>query len=157
MERSLKFIVFSCFVSSTLGFLAGPSVENKTERTLPQDTQGSDAHTDLSPPQRNPLSIPIKIGVLEGKNTTRAVDYGKREKAGTRSHFLSLPFPSSPARFLFSSPQPPSDTKRPLRAEESEHRDLPDKLHFKINFCALQFICFHSALPLGQLSHSPFS
>ena len=83
--------MFSCLVSSTLGFLAGPSNENKTERTLAQDTQGSDEHTDLSPPQRHPRGIPIKIGVLEGKNITRAVDCGKREKAGARTHESSLP------------------------------------------------------------------
>ena len=28
-------------------------------------------------------------------------------KTGARSHFPSFPFSSSPARFLFSSPQPP--------------------------------------------------
>ena len=161
MERSLKFIRFSCFVSSIKGFLAGPSVENKTERTLAQDTQGGDAHTDLSPPQRYPRGFPINIGVLEGKKQYARGGQWEEGKGGkdigTRPHSLSFPFPSSPARFLFSSPQPTSDTKRPLRLEEREHTDLPDKLHFKINFCALQFICFHSSLPLGQLSLSALS
>ena len=42
-----------------------------------------------------------------------AGDDGKREKAG--ASLLSFPFPSSPARSLFLSPQPPHNTKRPLR------------------------------------------
>ena len=35
------------------------------------------------------------------------------------SSLLSSPFPSCPARFLFISPQPPYNTKRPLRRRES--------------------------------------
>ena len=156
MERSLKFIVFSCFVSSILGFLAGPSIENKTERTLAQDTQGSDAHTDLSPPQRHLRGIPIKIGVLEGK-TIRArwtMGRGKRRERGLTPSLYPSHRPL--CAFFFPLPRLPR-TLRGLCVEESEHTDLPDKLHFKINFFALQLICFHSALPLGQLSLSPFS
>ena len=43
----------------------------------------------------------------------RAGDDGKREKAG--ASLLSFLFPSSPARSLFLSPQPPHNIKRPLR------------------------------------------
>ena len=104
MESSLKFIVFSCFVSSTLEFLAGPSVENKTERTLPQDTQGSDAHTDLSPPQRNPLGIPIKIGVLEGKKHDARGGLWEKGKGGNKVSLplFTLPIVSRALSFFLS-------------------------------------------------------
>ena len=37
---------------------------------------------------------------------------------GKRPLILSFPFPSSYARFLFFSPQPSFETKRPLRTRE---------------------------------------
>ena len=71
----------------------------------------------LSPPQRLPLGIPIKIAIIE-KNGNRAGDDGKKEKTGVS--LLSLPFPSCPALSLFYSPQPTHNTKRPLRKRERE-------------------------------------
>ena len=61
----------------------------------------------LSPPQRLPLGIPIKISIIE--KIESAGDDGKRETAG--ASLLSSPFPSCPARSLFLSPQPPHNTK----------------------------------------------
>ena len=52
----------------------------------------------LSPPQRLPLGIPIKIAIIEKIESAR----------GT----------SCPARSLFLSPQPPHNPKRPLRRRE---------------------------------------
>ena len=40
------------------------------------------------------------------------------------SSLLSSPFPSCPARFLFISPQPPYNTKRPLRRREFRIRKV---------------------------------
>ena len=140
MDRRLKFIAFSCFVSSIKGFLAGPSNENKTERTLAQDTQGSDEHTDLSPPQRHPRGIPIKIGVLEGK-TLRARWTVGREKRRERGLTSSL-YPShrSPRAFFFPLPSLPR-TQRGLCTWRRVSTHIS-----QINFCALQFICFPSSL-----------
>ena len=74
----------------------------------------SDAWVELSPPQRIPLGVPIKIAVME--NRKRAGDDGKREKAGTS--LLSFPFPSCLARFLFL-PSLPTTKRGPLYREES--------------------------------------
>ena len=57
----------------------------------------------LSPPQRLPLGIPIKISIIDN-NRKRAGNDGKRETAG--ASLLSPPLPSCPARSLFLSPQP---------------------------------------------------
>ena len=65
----------------------------------------------LSPPQRLPLGIPIKIAVME-KQEARG---GRWEEVKDRS----LPLPIMPPRSLFLSPQPRYDTKRPLRRRES--------------------------------------
>ena len=54
----------------------------------------------LSPPQRLPLGIPIKISITEKIESAR----------GTMA--------SCPARSLFLSPQPPHNTKRPLRRRD---------------------------------------
>ena len=59
----------------------------------------------LSPPQRLPLGIPIKIAIIE-KNRKRAGHDGKREKTWF-------------ARSLFLSPQPLHNTKRPPRRREN--------------------------------------
>ena len=59
----------------------------------------------LSPPQRLPLGILIKISIIEKIESAR----------GTMG---ASPFPSCPARSLFLSPQPPHNTKRPLRRRE---------------------------------------
>ena len=59
----------------------------------------------LSPPQRLPLGIPIKISIIEKIESAR----------GTMG---TSPFPSCPARSLFLSPPPPHNTKRPLRRRE---------------------------------------
>ena len=66
----------------------------------------------LSPPQRLPLGIPIKISIID-KNRKRAGDDGKRETAG-------------PARSLFLSPQPPHNTKASPQYKEAsaEERGL---------------------------------
>ena len=42
----------------------------------------------------------------------------RREEGKGGSSLLSFSFPSCPARCLFLSPQPPHDTKRPLRRRE---------------------------------------
>ena len=101
MERSLKFIAFSCFVSSILGLLAGTSVENKTERTLAQGTQGGDAHTDLSPPQRNPRGIPINIGVLEGKKQYARGGLWEERKGGNEDSLPLFTLPIVPRALSF--------------------------------------------------------
>ena len=69
------------------------------------DQNTFDAILWLSPPQRLPLGIPTKIAIIE-KNRKRAGHDGKREK-------------SWPARSLFLSPQPPHNTKRPVRRREN--------------------------------------
>ena len=58
----------------------------------------------LSPPQRLPLGIPIKIAILSSKYRKRAGKGGKREKAGVSLPLFHLPIvpcalsvPSSPA------------------------------------------------------------
>ena len=68
--------------------------------------------TWLSSPQRLPLGIAYENN-NNRKNRKRAGDDGKREKAGTA--FLSSHFQWFSAHFLFLSPQPPHNTKRPLR------------------------------------------
>ena len=100
----MKFIVFSCFVSSIKGFLAGPSNENKTERTLAQGTQGSDEHTDFSPPQRHPRGIPIKIGVLEGKKQYARGGLWEEGKGGNDASLplFTLPIVSRALSFFLS-------------------------------------------------------
>ena len=52
----------------------------------------------LSPPQRLPLGIPIKIAIIE--NSKRKRDNGKREKVGLASSL----FPSHRALAFFLSP-----------------------------------------------------
>ena len=69
----------------------------------------------LSPPQRLPLGIPIKISIIE--KIESAGDDGKRETAG--ASLLSSPFPSCPARSLFLSPQPPHNTKASPQYKEA--------------------------------------
>ena len=51
------------------------------------------------------------------------MERGKRREPGPR--FISFPFPSSPTRFLFHSPQPPYDTKRPLRRRQDDPARQP--------------------------------
>ena len=70
----------------------------------------------LSPQQRLPLGIPIKISIID-KNRKRAGNDGKRETAG--ASLLSSPFPSCPARSLFLSPQPPHNTKASPQYKEA--------------------------------------
>ena len=60
----------------------------------------------LSPPQRLPLGIPIKISIIEKIESAR----------GTMG---TSPFPSCPARSLFLSPQPPHNTKASPQYKES--------------------------------------
>ena len=60
----------------------------------------------LSPPQRLPLGIPIKISIIE-----------KIESA--RRTMGTSPFPSCPARSLFLSPQPPHNTKASPQYKEA--------------------------------------
>ena len=48
---------------------------------------------------------------------------GRGNRPGPR--FISFPFPSSPTRFLFPSPQPSYDTKRPLRRREDNQARQP--------------------------------
>ena len=60
------------------------------------------------PPQRLSLGIPMKK--QWSKNRIRAGDDGKREKAASLS-----PSHRTPRAFIFPSPQPPYDTRRPLR------------------------------------------
>ena len=60
----------------------------------------------LSPPQRLPLGIPIKISIIEKIESAR----------GTMG---TSPFPSCPARSLFLSPQPPYNTKASPQYKEA--------------------------------------
>ena len=60
----------------------------------------------LSPPQRLPLGIPIKISIFE------KIESGR----GTMG---TSPFPSCPARSLFLSPQPPHNTKASPQYKEA--------------------------------------
>ena len=60
----------------------------------------------LSPPQRLPLGIPIKISIIEKIESAR----------GTMG---TSPFPSCPARSLFLSPQPPHNTKASPQYKEA--------------------------------------
>ena len=61
------------------------------------------------------LSAEVSVG-LKLEKSNRAVDDGKRKSR--EPLLLSLLFPSSFARFLFPSSQPPYDTKGPLRRKE---------------------------------------
>ena len=58
----------------------------------------SDAWVELSPPQRLPLGVPIKITIM-GNWKARGERW--EEGKGRRVSLLSFPFPSCPARFLF--------------------------------------------------------
>ena len=60
----------------------------------------------LSPPQRLPLGIPIKISIIEKIESAR----------GTMG---TSPFPSCPALSLFLSPQPPHNTKASPQYKEA--------------------------------------
>ena len=70
----------------------------------------------LSPPHRLPLSIPLKIAIIE--NSKHAGDDGKKEGARKASLPLFLLPIVPPGAFFFTSPQPSYDTKRPLRRRE---------------------------------------
>ena len=66
----------------------------------------------LSPPQRLPLGIPIKIAIIEKiESAPRTMGRGKRREP----LFSHPPSCRAPARCLFLSPQLPHNTKRPLR------------------------------------------
>ena len=71
----------------------------------------------LSPPQRLPLGIPIKISIID-KNRKRAGNDGKRETPPShrapRALFFFLPS-------LPTTQKPPHNTKRPLRRREAIH------------------------------------
>ena len=57
------------------------------------------------------------------KNSKRTVDDERRKKAGARPFVLSFAFLSStapPRAFLFSSPQPPHDTRRFQQMKEGQ-------------------------------------
>ena len=74
--------------------------------------QESDSPQNFSPPRRFPLGIPIKIAITEKIESARGMmGRGKRREL----LLFSFPFPSCPARSLFLSPQPPRNTKRPMR------------------------------------------
>ena len=78
----------------------------------------------LSPPPRLlPLGIPTLITIIEKYHARGTMGRGKRREPGPR--FISFPFPSSPKRFLFPSPQPSYDTKRPLRRREDNPARQP--------------------------------
>ena len=68
----------------------------------------------LSPPQRLPLGITIKIAIIEIIAST----WGTSIWGGTRLHFLSSPLHHPLCTFFFPSPQSPHDTKRSLRRSE---------------------------------------
>ena len=66
-------------------------------------------------PQRLSLGIPLRIKKI--RNSECAWYDGKRERAGAPLPFF--PCPIVPRAFLiFPSPQPPNDTKRPMRMRE---------------------------------------
>ena len=61
-----------------------------------------------------PAGYPHQNKIIEKIESARGtMGRGKR-----RASLLSSPFPSCPARSLFLSPQPPHNTKRPLRRRE---------------------------------------
>ena len=68
----------------------------------------------LSPPQRLPLGISIKIAIIEIISSAWGTSVG----GGTRWHFLSFPLYHPLHTFFFPSPQSPHDTKRSLRRGE---------------------------------------
>ena len=90
------------------------------------------SHKYLSPPQRFPLDISIKIAIIEKIESARRAS-GKKEKCAS---LLSSLLPSCPVPSLFLSPQPPHNTKRPLPRRESQYRSQihPSHLVTNINF-----------------------
>ena len=62
----------------------------------------SDAWVELSPPQRLPLGVPIKIAIMEKQKARGGtMGRGKRREPLFLTSLFSFPFPSCPARFLF--------------------------------------------------------
>ena len=71
-----------------------------------------DCGLTLSPPQRLPLGVPIKISIIEKIESARGtMGRGKRLSS-------LFPLPIVPRALSFFSPQPPHNTKRPLRRRE---------------------------------------
>ena len=72
----------------------------------------------LTPPQRLPLGIPIKIAIIEKIESARGtMGRGKRP-------LFSLPLPIVLRALSFFSPQLPHNTKRPLRRRENEMQKI---------------------------------
>ena len=65
-----------------------------------------------------PAGYPNSKNCNNRKKESAQGTMGRGKWQALRPRFLSFPFPSSPARFLFPSPQPPSDTKRPQQKKE---------------------------------------
>ena len=88
---------------------------------------------NLSPPQRLPLGIPIKIAIIR-KNRKRAGSDGKREKAHS----------------VFLSRQPSRNTKMPLRRREMWNHGI------RLSICLFVFIAPRTRKALVPLFH-PFA
>ena len=75
----------------------------------------------LSPPQRPPQGIPIKIAIIEKIESARGtMGRGKR-----RELLFSLsPSHRAPRALFFFLPRPPYNAKRPLRGREAKQRNL---------------------------------
>ena len=85
----------------------------------------------LSPPQRLPLGIPIKISIIEKIESVRGtMERGKR-------------LPIVPRVLSFLSPQPPHNTKRPLRRRECEHKIPKPSLVCELTSLHLHSLCIN--------------
>ena len=76
----------------------------------------------LSPPQRLPLGIPIKQEpmTLHQNNIIEKIASARGTMGrGKRRPLVSLPPSHRAPRAFFLSPQPPHNTKRPLRRRET--------------------------------------
>ena len=78
----------------------------------------------LSPPQKLPLGILIKIAIIEKKIESARGTTGRGKRRDPEVSLLSFPFPSCSLRSLFFSPQPPHNTERPLRRRERQRSHL---------------------------------
>ena len=76
----------------------------------------------LSPPQRLPLGIPIKqepMTLHQNNIIEKIATRGGRWEEGNGGLSSLFPLPIVPRALFFLSPQPPHNTKRPLRRRET--------------------------------------
>ena len=121
---SVFIIVLNLVASSGNAKVSTPLLEylkmKRSSRVRPISAVSSDWKSkvwnylhSLSPPQRLPLGIPIKIVIIEKiESAPGTMGRGKRQEP--EASLFSFPFSSCPAHSLFLSPHPPHNTKRPL-------------------------------------------